>query len=398
MGPRSIALIGLLAAASGGCGSAPPAGAAAPPGQGDPTVRRGAFQARVLLTGELEAVRSDTITVPRTPAWQVTIRWMAEDGSRVRAGEPVLELDNSQFSGDLEQKRLAASRAQNELASKQADVATTVARQEFEVEKRRNELERARLDAAIPEKLRSRREHQDSQLALARAEHEQAKALELLASTRRSSAAEVAELEVALERARDEIRAAREAIGALTLRAPRDGILVVAEHEDEGRKLQVGDMVWVGLPVLAIPDLSAMNVVGRLIDVDDGSVAVGMPVRCTVDAYPDRTHDGEIVEIAPIAREQGGRSLRRAFRVLVRLADSDPERMRPGMSVRIEALGPPLADALIVPRAAIDFGVEPPRARLAGGGTAEIRLGPCAPLECVVQDGLDAGTPLRFGT
>ena len=42
---------------------------------------------------------------------------------------------------------------------------------------------------------------------------------------------------------------AEEAIAAMTLQAPRDGILVVATQGREGRKYQVGDNVWVGLSV-----------------------------------------------------------------------------------------------------------------------------------------------------
>jgi hypothetical protein len=67
------------------------------------------------------------------------------------------------------------------------------------------------------------------------------------------------------------------------------------------------------------------------------------------------------------------------------------------MSVRVEVLGPETKDALLVPRAALRFAGGPaaPRALLAAGGEAAVRLGPCSASECVVESGLTAGTRLR---
>ena len=66
---------------------------------GPPTVRMGTLQRRLLLTGELQAVDSEKIHVPRTPTWRMPIRWMEEDGALVTLGQKVLELDNVQFTG-----------------------------------------------------------------------------------------------------------------------------------------------------------------------------------------------------------------------------------------------------------------------------------------------------------
>lgn len=357
-------------------------------------VRRGTFTDRFLLTGELAAVRSDNIVVPRTPAWQVPIRWMEADGATVAQGQKVLELDNSQFSGELEQKRLAAEKAANDLLRRKAEIEGTLAEKEFDVERRRIEVEKAQLEANIPEQLRPQREYQEKQLALARAQVEQRKARETLQATRQASAAQLEELNIALERARDEIGTAEQAIGALTLLAPRDGILVVAENGREGRKFQIGDSVWVGLPVMSMPDLTTMKVVANLSDVDDGRISLGATARCTLDAYPERSFAGRVIEISPIAQEENNRSLRRFFRAVIQLEESDPERMRPGMSVRAELALPPLEQVLIAPRRSLDLTTDPPRARLADGTTADVRLGVCDPAECVIEEGLAEGTRL----
>jgi HlyD family secretion protein len=349
----------------------------------------------MLLTGELRSVRSEKILVPRTPTWRLPIRWMERDGVTVRQGQKVLELENVQFTGELTQKELAESRALSDLERKRADLEVEVGDRRFTLEERRIALEKARIQAAIPVSLRPLREHQEDQLALARAETEYAKAQASLEAALESSQAELRELEIALTLAREEVQTTRAAIEALTLAAPRDGILVVAENRNEGRKFQVGDNVWVGLEVMRMPDLSQMKVVAQLSDVDDGQIATGMQAICTLDIEPDRSFPGSVKEIAPVAQEDGTQSLRRAFRVVVLLDESDPEMMRPGMSVRVEVLLPAVEDALLVPREALDWSGPSPRALLADGSASVVSLGRCNAHECVVRDGLDAGARLR---
>jgi hypothetical protein len=389
------ALLLLVAVSACASGAATP-GQEAAPVERPLVVERAVLTPKLLLSGELEAVESERIYVPRTSQWQMPIRWMEEDGAEVEEGQKVLELDNAQFTGDLEQKKLTESSAYNDLMRKKADVAGERFDKEFAREQKRIELEKAQLNAAVPASLRPRREHQEFQLALSKAELEYQKAVEDLATTERAAEAEIEELRIALERARDEIEVAEQAIDALSLTAPRAGLLIVAENPGEGRKFQVGDNAWVGLPVMSIPDLGAMQVVARLSDVDDGRIAVGDEATCTIDAYPEASFRGRVTEIAPIAKEENDQSLRRSFRVVVVLDEADPVRMRPGMSVRVEVRAAELAEALVAPRVALDLAATPPRALLADGSQVEVTLGRCTVDACVVESGLGEGTRLRM--
>ena len=359
------------------------------------TVHRGSLRQRELLSGELAAERGEALVVPRTNAFQLAIRWLAEDGALVKAGDPVVSFDNSQFASDLEEKRLSAFNAGSDLQRAEAESKTKAAEKQFAVEKARSAVEKARIAAAVPKDLLSLREYQERQLALERARAELAKAEVDLAAERRASGADLQIQKISLEKSQREIRTAEQAIDALTLRAPRDGMVLVADHPFEGRKLQLGDTIWVGMTVATLPELSSMIVEANLSDVDDGRIAPGMEALCTLDAYPAVTYRGRVVEISPVARESRRSLLLRYFPVRIALEKSDPRRMRPGMSVRVEVLGPEVKDSLLVPRQALDFSGARPRALLAAGGAAEVRLGPCTASECVVESGLREGTRLR---
>ena len=56
---------------------------------------------RVLLAGTLHAIQSAELRTPRTPMWELPVRWMAEDGAVVKAGDRALEFDNSSFVSTL---------------------------------------------------------------------------------------------------------------------------------------------------------------------------------------------------------------------------------------------------------------------------------------------------------
>jgi HlyD family secretion protein len=359
---------------------------------------RGTFQSSMLLTGELEAVEAALIVVPRTPMWRMPIRWMEEDGAVVVAGQRVVELENSQFAGTIEQNRLAEARARNDLMRKEADVEIDLADREQRLEQARVQHEKASIEAAVPLDIQPRRDYQEKQLALSKAEVELQKASDDLEAGREAARAELEELRISLEEAAREVRVAEKAIADLTLRAPQEGIFVISENRFEGRKLEVGDDAWVGLAVGSIPELGEMQVVAQLSDVDDRKVATGMRAICTLDSYPERSYEGELAEIAPVAKGGGRRqSLRRHFRVVVRLHDADPEKMRPGMSVRVEVLPRPRENVLLVPRSALDLGSEAPRALLADGSGVDVELGPCSAYECVVEEGLNEGDELWSG-
>ena len=83
--------------------------------------------------------------------------------------------------------------------------------------------------------------------------------------------------------------------------------------------------------------------------------------------------------------------MRRAFHVVVHLDESDVETMRPGMSVKVEVLPDVDEQVLLVPRAALDFSAETPRARLEDGSLVDVRLGDCDVNRCAVEEGLEEG-------
>ena len=370
------------------------AGASAGGGRAALSVHRADLRQRLILSGQLQAAQAEELTVPKAPSWQLQIRWLEEDGAPVTAGQRVVEFDNSEFTANLEDKRLQAAEDAHRIERDRAEAASREAEKEQAVAAGRAAVEKAKLAAAVPAELLSAREQAERRIALSRAEVELAKAEADFQSERRGSEADLAVAEIALGKSRRNIASAEEAVHASVLTAPADGIFLIGDHPWEGRKLQAGDTIWVGYTVGRIPDLTAMTVEAVLYDVDDGRVTPGMPAVCTLDSYPEEPVRCRVAEVSRVAQEVDRSTLRRTFRVRMDLERSDPERMRPGMSVKVEITTAAVDGALVVPRAALDWSGAHPRAALARGGWAEVVLGPCDAGECVVESGLAEGTPL----
>lgn len=363
-------------------------------GKNDLRVHRGPFKDDVVLTGELEAARGAAITVPDLPDWQTSIKWLAIDGDEVKEGERVVELDNTTFATSLDSKRQAELQALQELQQRQSEWKADLEQKQLDFEKRASEYEKAKLDAAVPRDILSSREYEDRQTKLSRARVEYEKAKDILGSQKQGITSDRKNLELRLQKAQREIRRSERAIASLVLRAPRDGIVVIREIPWEGRKLQVGDTVWIGFPLALIPELASLQVNVALPDVDDGRVQVGMPASVTLDGYPNMTFTGRVTGISAVAQESARQSLRRAFKVVVNLDRIDAARMRPGLSARVVIRRSANRMALLAPRVALDLTSDGQRARLSSGKFVPVKVGACNAQECIVISGLEEGQHL----
>ena len=398
---RRTALVLIIAFAAGGCFSGYQTDDRAPRQM---RVHRGHFVRELTLTGEVDAARGEMIAVPNLPSWNTSIKWIADDGTQVHRGDRVVELDNTQFTSGLDAKRQAAAQAEQELQQKDAEAEADLLQKKLDVETKRADYEKTKLDAAVPKEVVSARDYEDRQIKFKRATVELAKARSVLRSQLTAAKSDRANLVLNLQKAQRELQTADDAINALILRAPRDGIAVLKDHPWEGRKLKEGDPVFVGLGLVLIPDPSSIRVTAALPDVDDRKIAEVCRWPSTkhwplesVTPWParraSRRRRCSAGSASPLARSSwrlrrrlAGRwqSLRRSFRVAIKLGKLDPARMRPGLSARVIIRRGAVDDALLIPRAAVD----------SASKKKGVRIGDCNDLDCVVLAGLKEGESL----
>lgn len=366
------------------------------PDQGNAmTLHRGPFSQRHLLTGELVAEEATYLIAPNTNQWPVTIRWIAEDGSDMKAGDSVVEFENSQLTSNLEDLASRLAEAENQLTLVRSRVAEDISKAWFTLQQEQANFDKAKLAAEVPDNLISRQEWESHQLDLSKAKLSLGEAKANHGSQHLAGEKAIAVQQKAVDKARRALQRSHDDLDKLELVAPRDGLVLVARNQRTARAFVSSDNAFPGTVVASMPDLSTLMVEARLHDVDDGKVRVGQRALAVFDAFPEENLHGKVRSIGDHADPESGQSMRRSFRVRIDVDGLDPQRMRPGMSMRVMLDDPP-EDALRVPRAALLWDAEGRvQVQLASGQTAEVDLGPCNPTHCVVLDGPPAGTALR---
>ena len=366
-------------------------------GPGEAIVTAGPLEDVFLLTGELKAVRSDDIAVPRTENVQVQITWLADDGADVAEGDRVVEFEATSAQATLEERRAKQRQAEIERETRERALEAEREQKHAAVDKARVEADKARIDAAVPKELRSSLEWTKMQAALHEKDAAFEKARLELDAFRVSSRADLDALLAAEEKARRARETAEEAIQAITVHARRSGIFIVSQHfrGNEDRKFQAGDNAFPGMTVATIPDPTEMEVAATLSQVDHGQVDASMKARIVLDTWPDRVFEGRVEEVGAVAPE--GRFRSGGFPVRVSLTHTDSAVMRPGLSVRVEVVRRVWPKTLLVPRSAVRFDGDKAMVVPSGrSGSAEVRLAGCSPVACAVEAGLAEGDRVRL--
>jgi HlyD family secretion protein len=310
-------------------------------------VRKEKLVRSLFVAGELAPVRAVRISVPRfRERGQVPIQAMAPEGSVVKAGDALLQIDNAQLIASLNGEELNLDKAENDLAKKQSELDIQLKDLEMELSTRRLDLEKARLKAEIEKDLISLRDWQDNQFNFQRARKELDRVIQKMELIRKAAAEELALFRIKRDQSRSRIKAIQNDLDALQIRAPVAGTVVYENapatwnrnENDPPRKFQVGDQVSPGQIVMSVVDLGEMEVRAFVSEVDGGLLRTGQRARVVMDSHAGAEFSG-VVDYAPEVAERLRRlSNVRVFIVRLKLDSADPQLMKPGMSVRAEII------------------------------------------------------------
>jgi multidrug efflux pump subunit AcrA (membrane-fusion protein) len=350
----------------------------------------------VEVEGELAAVRSIDIGAPPVTEVEFKIALLAPEGSAVKAGQPVLGFDTEALQRQLVDKQAELAEATKKTEQKEVDLRLKLLEIEQQVAQAEADLGKARLKAEVPADLQQRVE-----LEKARLDHRgRQRDLENLQAERRATQslgeAELRSLRNQRDRARGRVEALQAAIAKMTVKAPQDGIVVYRTNwRDEKKK--VGDSMWFGETVLALPDLREMRADGFVDEADGGGVAAGQKVTIRLEARPDLDVHGRVKTVGRTVRQKSWRNPVKVYKVDIALERTDPTVMRPAMRFRGEIETGRVAGLLLVPRDAVFLREDGPVvwARRALGWTeVPVRLGRSNRRLVEVVSGLEEGARL----
>jgi HlyD family secretion protein len=149
------------------------------------------------------------------------------------------------------------------------------------------------------------------------------------------------------------VQSAQDNLKKTLFHAPIDGT-VTQLNVERGEIVMVGTMNNPGTVVLSVADLSRMKAEADVDETDVASVRLGHTATVKVDALPDTTLTGRVVEIAnsPKISELGTQEQQTNFVVDV-MIDNPPPTLRPGMTADVEIKTATKSGVLHVPIQAV---------------------------------------------
>jgi multidrug efflux pump subunit AcrA (membrane-fusion protein) len=384
-----LGILGMAALAAGTWGALAGGGRRVPV----QAVERQAFARLVPAEGVLKAVRATPVAVPVGVSGPSRVGWVADDGSRVQAGQVVVRFDPSDIEKQLLEATDDLAGARLKLEKEHAHGLAEVRKLERDLALARDELENARQFQKKDGLVFSRNEIVESEIDQDLARRREAHAQGARRGQESLSGTELALLGIEMRQAEARIQRARQALAGLAVTAPHDGVLVLKRNR-RGEPVRVGDTVWSSQALAEIPDLSRMEAEVYVLEADAGGLSPGKPATVVLESQPGVERAARIARVGSLAQPRFRGSPVQYFSVLLTLERTDPRVMKPGQRVRAELRLDERPAALTVPRQAVferDGRTVVYRSEGAGFAPVEVVLGPSGAGRVVVERGLGAG-------
>lgn len=310
----------------------------------------GEFEVRVTNSGELRAMNSTNIMGPSSARqvgiWQMKIQRIIAEGTRVDSGEFVAELDRSELTGKLQEAQLQLQKVESQVAQSRLDSTLTLSEArdnlinlKYGVEEKQLAVEQASYESPAVQR--------QTEIDYERSQRTLTQSTKNYATKVLQSKAKISEVEADLTKEQRKLNDLQNIMKEFTVKAPKPG-MVVYNREWNGKKRTVGSTLspW-DATVAQLPDLSVMESVTFINEVDIQKLRDGQLVTIGLDANPDKKLTGLITSVANIG-EQRPNSDSKVFEVIIKVNESDTT-LRPSMTTSNSVLVKRLENALIIP-------------------------------------------------
>lgn len=311
---------------------------------------KGEFVVDVTTTGELRAKNSTEIKGPQGArdfrVNNIRIQRLIPEGSIVKKGDFVAELDRSEIMGKLQDAQLDLEQAQSQVTQAQLDSTLELSQArdnlinlEYALEERQIAVEQSKYESPAVQR--------QAEIDLDKARRQLAQETRNYETKVKQAEARLREVETELTKKKNEIQKIRELMKEFTVYAPEQGMVIYRRNWD-GSKITEGEQISTWNPIVAeLPDFTVMESVTYVNEVDIQKVEVGQKVNIGLDAVPDKKLTGTVTSVANIG-EQRKNYDSKVFEVTVVVNESD-SLLRPAMTTSNQIIIEKLDDVISIP-------------------------------------------------
>jgi hypothetical protein len=318
------------------------------------TVKKGNFDVLIVTSGELRSKINTKIMAPsgltQMGIYQIKIAALVPEGTTVKQGEFVGSLDNSDLTSKINEQRLNIDKINSEIKKATLDtmldlriLRDEIVNLKYDLRQKTLEKEQSKFEAPAEIK-KVELDYERTERSLKQKE-EGYLTKQVQAQTKiQIMASDLAQLQMRM----DDLN---KLMGQLTIMAPKGG-MVIYERNWNGQKKAVGSQIemW-NNSIATLPDLSQMEVLTYVNEVDVQKVKCGQKVDISLDAAPEKKLNGIVKSVANIGEEKPN-SDAKVFEVVIEVLTRD-DMLRPAMTTSCKILAEKYEDALQIPLDAI---------------------------------------------
>lgn len=318
------------------------------------TVQENKLDKFIVLDGDLQAVHARTLFGSQG---ETKITFLPPEGSNIKIGERIVEFDNTPVSNRIREIKEQVITVENQIIETQSMHESALRDLEASLSQYWLAYEQAKIEANVPVNLIPKRDYQERQLLLEKTKTEYNSQISKIEKKKLEQEAEIQAKKLEKEKLDVDLRKLENQLEALNLKAPTDGIVAYVDHPFEPRKIQVGDVVWSGLPVINLPDLTELEVLAKVNEVDGPKLSIGQAAIVSLDSYPEIKINGTIKDISQTAAKAGTTrsDTTKIFKVVVSLEKTLTDIMKPGMSAQVSIAPIENNPQILIPRSAVEF-------------------------------------------
>ncbi len=311
---------------------------------------RGRFNSTVTTTGEMQAENSIDIRGPgnvrQARIWQMKISKLVPEGTVVKEGEFVAELDKSEIAEKVNDLQLSLEKTESQYLQSSLDSALTLSNARDELENIKYAMEEKQLimeqsSFEAPAIIRQ------AEIDYEREKRNFNQKTKNYKTKVAQAIAKLQEIGTELSKHKSRLAIYLKTMAEFTILAPANG-MVIYRKEWNGKKITEGSTIGAWDPVVAtLPDLTSMKSVTYVNEVDIQKIKVGQTVDIGLDADPDKKLTGEVIQVANIG-EQLKNSDSKVFEVTIKVNEKDTT-LLPSMTTSNKILAATVQDAIYIP-------------------------------------------------
>lgn len=310
------------------------------------------------IRGEIRPFRSLIVTAP-SDAGQLTIVRMARDGTKVKAGDVLVEFDPSTPQREMMERMTELKQALAQVEQVKAQARITREARATALMKAEYDVQRAELDLSGQEFL-PKIDVEKFKLLLDDAKQRLAETKSRVAADAEAAEQNIATAGRRVDRIQLEIDRRRRVLENLQLKAPADGVVSIMLNFRTGgpgqqpQEFRAGDQAWPNAPLIELPDLSSVHLLTRVEESDRGRMQNGQRAGIRIDALPGSDLQATLTSISMLARPDfsTGFPPGRNFEMKISV-DKPDDRLRPGMSATARVAVGRIEHATLVPAGAV---------------------------------------------